>query len=79
MAFPYQCRKNRGNYSKNYVKMRKEYIEGDMEDQDVYIAIGQILPWGMYGRWKLEDEDREPQRCGYWGMWIFEVRCVFHC
>ncbi|KIJ37092.1 hypothetical protein M422DRAFT_33947 [Sphaerobolus stellatus SS14] len=74
-----------GRRDKNTVSLRKEYLHTEDEDHDVYTAIGQILPWGIFGHWsrhrdddpeeiELEDgnEDSRKYKLGFFGLWKFE-------
>lgn len=61
----------RGTYKGTFVDLRKVYDEEE-EDEDVYLATGHMIPWGIYGRWTVPDKPDET--VGYWCMWHFEVR-----
>jgi hypothetical protein len=57
-----------GAYRGTFVDLRKQY---DDEDEDVYLATGHMIPWGIYGRWTVPDKPTET--LGYWCIWHYEV------
>lgn len=59
-----------GFYKGTFVELTKRY-EDDDEDEDVYLATGHMIPWGVYGRWT--DSDKPLETLGYWCMWHYEV------
>jgi len=58
-----------GTYKGTFVDLRKQYIEDD--EEDVYLATGHMIPWGVYGRWTVPNKPLET--LGYWCMWHYEV------